>query len=85
MSVFNFEVVSIDRAFDMRDQRIGIKTFFRSLESLVRETKNAAAPDKDFEVVWLPANEVCEGSRLRGFLTVQIVEFGQDTGPSSAI
>jgi hypothetical protein len=63
---------------DMLDRRADIRGPFKSLDNLLNAVKNSATPDKNFEVAWLPADEVCEGSRLRGFLTVQIVGFEQD-------
>jgi hypothetical protein len=61
----------------MWDQRAGTGTLFKSLDKLLKAVKNSATADEDFEVAWLAANEVCEGSRLRGYLTVRIVGFEQ--------
>jgi hypothetical protein len=62
----------------MRDRPAVIRGIFKSLDNLLKAARHSAIPDKNFEVVWLPADEVCEGSRLRGFLMVQIVGFEQD-------
>ena len=77
MSVFTFRAFPTHRACDMREPRAGTRILSRTLDDLLKATRDSAKPDEHFEVAWLPANEVCEGSRLRGFLTVQIVGFEQ--------